>query len=314
VLPHAGLGNRLFPWARCRVFSLLHRAPMLAPAWAQLKLGPIVRGEIDYRIYHNLFRHHPTYVRGLKRTLVRVVASEVKEPPTLGSPVGGAGTVIVKFEGQAAAFAPLTGWHEHLYRELRAITRNRWLDAVDQFPHVPIGVHVRCGDFAPPMNAEDLQTKGNIRTPLEWFIDCLETIRNAVGAPVRAYVVSDGRAGELKELLTTPNVVLARTGSAISDLLLLARARVLVASGSSFSAWASFLGEMPTVSHPGQSLTWFNLQETTHRYVGELDPNSPPVSFLAQARATLCDGGRAASGPFTRLERGYAKAVTRTCP
>jgi Glycosyl transferase family 11 len=213
---------------------------MLAPAWAQLKLGPIVRGEIDYRLYHNLFRHHPAYVSGLKRTLVRVVASEVKEPPALGSPVGGAGTIIVRFEGQAAAFAPLTGWREHLYRELHAITRNRWLDAVDRFPQVPIGVHVRCGDFVPPVSVKDLQTKGNIRTPLAWFVDCLEAIRKAVDAPVRAYVVSDGRPSELKELLATPNVVLARTGSAISDLLLLARARVLVASGSSFSAWASF--------------------------------------------------------------------------
>jgi hypothetical protein len=41
-------------------------------------------------------------------------------------------------------------------------------------------------------------------------------------------------------------------GSAIADLWALSNANVLVASGSTFSMWASYLGRMPVIWHPGQ--------------------------------------------------------------
>ena len=94
--------------------------------------------------------------------------------------------------------------------------------------------------------------------------------------------MSDGQPHELRELLDEPGVELVTPASPISDMLLLSRAEVLIGSGgSSFSAWASFLGGMPTVSHPGQSLRWFLKTINPTQFVGELDPGAPTPEFLA---------------------------------
>src|SRR5207253_973436 len=132
---------------------------------------------------------------------------------------------------------------------------------IDQIDDVPIGIHVRRGDFARPTSPAELLTKGGVSTPVEWFVDCLRVARGAAGRQVRAYVVSDGSDRELSGLTEQPNVTLVRTGSAISDLLVLAKSKVLIASGgSTFSGWAALLGQMPTISHPGQSLRWYKLE------------------------------------------------------
>jgi hypothetical protein len=68
----------------------------------------------------------------------------------------------------------------------------------------------------------------------------------------------------------------------------LSKAKILIASGgSSFSAWASFLGQMPTISHPGQSLSWFKINNRNGYYVGEFNPTSPPQPFLEQIKSLI---------------------------
>jgi hypothetical protein len=83
---------------------------------------------------------------------------------------------------------------------------------------------------------------------------------------------------------------------------LLARSQVLIGSGgSSFSAWASFLGEMPTVSHPGQSLLWFKARLRKGQFVGELDPAAPPDHLMRQL---------ASLGSSARPKNGFATGAT----
>ena len=57
---------------------------------------------------------------------------------------------------------------------------------------------------------------------------------------------------ELSELLALPDCVRCGFTSSIGDMIGLSRASILVASGSTFSMWASYLGRMPVVWHPGQ--------------------------------------------------------------
>jgi hypothetical protein len=114
-------------------------------------------------------------------------------------------------------------------------------------------------------------------------VAALKAVREVVGFNAPALVVSDGTPGDLRQLLAIDGVSLVRPGCAISDLLTLAKARVLIGSGgSSFSAWASFLGGMPTISHPGQSLNWFRLAVDKGAYVGEFDPAAPHPLFCEQ--------------------------------
>jgi hypothetical protein len=254
---------------------------MLSPRWAQLKIGPTLRGETDRRLYFNLFKPGADEVRGIKRlrlqTFSRIEGEDARASEN--------GVRVVKvFTGEQDRFQTLNGWDQFLHDELRAITKERWLCSAEGIKEVPIGVHVRMGDFTRPESDAELRLPQR-RVPLGWFADSLRVIREAVGCSIPAIVVSDGTESELRKLLEEENVSLARTGSAIGDLLVLAKSKTLIASaGSSFGAWAAFLGQMPSIAHPQQSFDWFNLKNRKHYYVGGFDPTSPEQSFLDQVR------------------------------
>jgi hypothetical protein len=283
VLPKAGLGNKLFPWARCRVFSLEHGISIMAPSWTQLKLGPLVRRDRDARVYSNLFKSAPPgHVSGVRRLWVRLIASRsVDEPDDLHLPPIHSGTnQVVVFRGERDHFHSLTGWDEVLLEELKAMTRERWVRCADQLGEVAIGIHVRRGDFVEASSEADFIMRGAIRTPIEWFVESLRKIRQIHGCAVPAVVVSDAPDGAIAALLDEEAVTRANTGSAIGDLLLLSKAKLLIASGgSTFSGWAAFLGQMPTVAYPGQSLEWFGIVPMRGQYIGEWrhQTEAPPL-------------------------------------
>jgi hypothetical protein len=285
-----GLGNRLLPWARCVVFSRLTGATMLRPRWFQPRLGPLLRGGVDLRSYHRqilmlgLFRPVVGELGGWRRQWVERRAPRVPEPETLERGVGDrlpAGS-LVTFSGSADYFVRLHGWETVLLERLRDGTQDRWLRLVNRQHHAAIGLNVRrARDFPDPKAADLVLPTGPVRTPLEWFRRTLTAIRERLGYAAPALVVSDGTPEDLRELLSMERTSLLRPGCAISDLLVLATTRVLLASGgSTFSAWASFLGGMPTLSLPGQSLTWFGLGEASRSYVGTFDPDCPSPGAL----------------------------------
>jgi hypothetical protein len=284
----AGLGTRLFPWARCRIFSELHGCPMLAPQWVQWRIGPLLRGGIHVPSYPRqilltgVFRSDG-YVSGPALRRARSVL-RVDEPADLTQrPAPVDAPIVVSFAGPGDFFASLAPYRDRLLRALRADAQPRWLELAQRLA-APIGVNIRCGhDFRPAENENDYFTKGAIRTPLTWFIRSLEQVRSVAGAPVPAVVVSDGTAEQLRPILQLPNVRFARPGCAISDLLTLSSAKVLIGSGgSSFSAWASFLSGAATVTHAGQSLQWFKLGRDGGQFVGELMPDQTPPAALTQ--------------------------------
>jgi hypothetical protein len=171
-----------------------------------------------------------------------------------------------------------------LVDSFREIVKPKWSRLADSFPDPIIGINVRRGkDFHDAQNPRDFYLKGGLRTPLAWFRESLSLIRKVLGFPADAVIVSDGSEADLAELLSMQNVRMLRPGCAVSDLLVLARTKVLIGSGgSSFSAWASFLGQMPTITVPGQSLSWFELAHANGSYVGEFDPAHPSDAFLEQ--------------------------------
>ena len=292
----AGLGTRLFPWARCKVFSQLHNCPMIAPQWVQWRVGPLLRGGIDLHSYHRqillmgLFRENG-YVR---RSTLRTAGptAHIAEPERLSAApdLPKSGTAIVRFEGPGRFFEDFAEHRALLLDALRSEAEPRWLALADRL-HAPIGINIRCGnDFRPAESNADYYTKGAIRTPLAWFVETLQHVRTIAGTTIPAVVVSDGTARQLRPVLQLPHVRFARPGCAISDLLTLASTRVLIGSGgSSFSAWASFLSRATTVTHAGQSLEWFRLGRSDGQFVGELAPDSAPSPALRQQLiAALC--------------------------
>jgi hypothetical protein len=71
----------------------------------------------------------------------------------------------------------------------------------------------------------------------------------------------------------------------LADLLVLAGARVLLASGSSFSAWAAFLGQLPAVTIRDHSLTWYGARP--YGFLGHFDPGRDNEEFLRVAAAAF---------------------------
>lgn len=293
-----GFGNRLFPWARYCVFVRFNSGVAIAPVWIRPAIGQLWRGGISYRDYlrqvvlFRLFRKRDNELGVIVGNLRAMRAVRVEEPEGVGAQVDPAGAAAgdrqVIFEGCRGNFGPLNGWHEFLLGELRSITRRRYLDLADSFRDVPIGICVRCGnDFAEP-EPDAVRLRFGDKTPVRWFADALRVIRDSVGRPVPAFVVSDGTPRQLRALLEMEEVCFVRPGCAISDLLVLSKARILLASGSSsFCAWASFLGQMPSISHPGQPLADWSIEPQRGQFIGEFDPREPSQAFLESVRRAL---------------------------
>ena len=291
-----GFGCRLFSWARCRVFASQNKAQMTSPVWLRPAVGQVFRGGIDYNSYlrqlilFGLFRRRDGdygVIEGFIKTLHAKSMTE-GEYHSQATPQGSKSDICVVFAGYEHFFTPLNGWHDFLLAELKAITKPSFQSLSDSFGEVPIVLCVRCGnDFPEPVFVNGRIGKGQ-KTPVSWFVKCLQTIRKELGNPCKAMVVSDGTPAQLRELLSLENVHFARPASAISDLLVLARARVLIGSGSSmFVAWGAFLGQMPCISHPGQPFTEWNIHPSKDQFMGEFDPDQPVEEFLQQARVAL---------------------------
>ena len=247
-----GFGNRLYPWARCHLYSLEHHVPMLAPRWWwPPRVRPLLKelppaGELPGHLYVRGMRPLPEYVAGARRMFI-----ETTSP----------GDIQV-FRGEEGRLTDLHGREPELLTALQRMSTIR-TQAFQPY----IAMHVRRGDFSDAA-----------RTPLSWFASALQAVRRKLHGDVPALVVSDGSASDLRELLQEPNVRLVRTGVPLADLLVLAGARALLASGSSFSAWAAFLGGMPAVTHRDHSLAWYGARARS--YLGHFDPALRNDSFL----------------------------------
>ncbi len=238
----------LFPWARCLLWCRRHQVPMLPARWLHLRIGPFLRGELDKRMYHRLFR--APGLLALAHRAARLATLPLRaEPPADEGPSARPGVYV--FRGMECFFAPLFGNHEVLREGLTSWLRPEYV------PFTPtsrgIAVHVRRGDFAPPGSDKVLREgHGNYRIPIEWYVQALRAIRSRLPLGIQADVFSDGRPSELAALLAEPDTRQHPAVSAATDLLAMASAAALIGSGSTFSRWAAFLGQVPSVWFPGQ--------------------------------------------------------------
>jgi hypothetical protein len=254
-----GLGNRLFPWARCHLHATRNHVPMLAPHWWwPPRVRPLLTerppaAELPGHLYVRGMRALPEYIAGPRRIVI--------EATSRGS--------IRVFRGEAGRFTDLHDAQDELGQALQRICTVSWPRATDC-----IGLHVRRGDFS--LRA---------RTPDNWFVDALRAVRAHVGALVPARIVSDSSESALQTILREPDTTLVRTGAPLGDLLALAGARVLLASGSSFSAWAAFLGGMPAATQSHHSLAWYGVPARS--FLGHFNPDEQTGGFLQAAAAAF---------------------------
>lgn len=290
-----GLGNRLFCWARAKVFSKLTGNKMLAPQWFHIRGASITRGGINYNnairkiLLFDNFKSLKEEIRGIKKFLVKkkYKAFKVKTiREALSITTYKPNSKIITFVGHTQHdFEDLVPYRELINKELKKIAKTKWVKKAEEFNFPFIGVNVRMGkDFKSVDSINEFKTNTSefLRTPLYWYIDSLRKIREIIGKELPAVIISDGKKTDLQKILEEPNVILPNSKSAVSDILILSKAQILIGSGrSSFSAWASFLGQMPTVTIPGSNLQSFNVSsDLSIHYVGEFDPINPSLDFI----------------------------------
>jgi hypothetical protein len=258
-----GLGHSLLAWARCHIWCQAHQASMLGPIWLRPRIGPYLRRERDKREYFKLF-NNAGYKGEPQRTWLLLTADKcaaerlvANETPRLN-----AGKPFVVIFRNALANNFETYFHEvkghgpTLHKALHAITRPTYWPAHTARPF--IALHVRLGDFSAFDPAYAAQGQHNRRLPIDWYCHALDALRRALGFDMSATVFSDGDDTELTPLLALPHVQRALDGESVTHMLGMAHARAIISTGSGFSLWSAFFGQMPRITYPQQHLVTVN--------------------------------------------------------
>lgn len=233
------------------VLSKKYNLRPIFPTFSQIKIGPILRGEPDYRWYLSFFEPTNIYVAGLTKYFLLTSHKKITQDQFIRDYPAIEDEMIVVVEGMEDYFAQILSEYEFVRNELISITRQKHRKGLEFDFAKSITLHIRLGDFQPPTE-EKLRRGEFVRMPLDWYIDFVVSIRAETGTNIPCFVFTNGRTEEISELLRLGNVEILSFGSAIADLLAMSRANVLVSSASTYAMWASFLGRMPTIYFPGQ--------------------------------------------------------------
>ena len=260
----AGLGNIMFPWATALVYAKKHNLKKIQTTWKNLKFGTFVRKERDKRMYMDLFSETDG-ISGFKKFFLLNFSNNIKV-----------------FSGMDNLFEPFKSDQNFVKTELLKIINPYHIKRAKEFNRNSIAIHIRMGDFTNPINEKVLRNGDwNYRLPIKWYISLIEKIKKESDLPI--YIFSDAEDCELKEILAYDNCNRAYFGSAISDMLALSACKVLISSASTFSMWASFLGQMPTIWFPGQMRQTLLLENS--KFEGEIDYDDDlPISIVKELK------------------------------
>ena len=256
-LPKAGLGNQLFPLLKAYTFAHLNNLPVLVTNYHQIKIGPWLRGEKNKRIYNGFFIFEKNRIAAqFDKWRIRHIPSEklIAEPEI---------TIIDNEEYLRKSF--LFNEIPHYLRRFEGLMANRQL-VIQQLDYLTkssikkrlekikspcIGVHIRMGDFKKLKNGEEFGKVGTVRTPEEYFVETIRSIRKMHGSDLPVSIFTDGSETEFSKLVQLSGVHFVKGNNDLVDLLLLSRSKILVTSGgSTFSYWAAFISDAPVLMHP----------------------------------------------------------------
>lgn len=276
-----GLGHSLLAWARCAVWCEENGATMLGPIWLRPRIGPYLRRERDKREYFKLFTNAP-YPSRLKRTWLLAAAKTIPieelthdERPPDGSVVVFSNCYARNFETH---FHKVANHGDFLRSALLGMTKSAYLPKHP--PSEPfVAIHVRLGDFKPYDESAATERLHNLRLPMDWYVEALIALRNELGFEIKARVYSDGSDRDIVNLLSQRGVVRAVEGPSITHLLEMTQATAMIASGSGFSFWSAFLGDVPRIVFPGQGFD--DVQVHVPTLVWPTGNGSMPKTFIS---------------------------------
>jgi hypothetical protein len=243
-----GLGNCFYTYFHAVALAEMCGASVVAPPWFSLKIGPLLRGESSKRLYWRMFKPFAGELHGLRKLFTLLWSYRKRVTLAIG---GSQEPVVVKGTVNFVASSKFSflGLHAH-----RSVIRQRMLGIVnDPIPANHcwgsggyIAVHVRLGDFAEVADRALVNSgEPNVRIPLTWYINLTRALRKRY-TDKSIYIFSDGDDKTLRPLLDL-GAKSYRSGSDMTDLLAMSGASILVGSNSTYSRWAAFLGDMPSI-------------------------------------------------------------------
>lgn len=280
-LPKAGLGNQLFPLMRAYTFARLNQLPVLVYNYHQVKPGPWLRGEKSKRNYKGFFNFEKNILAAQSD---RYKAIRISKDNQIIEPE------IKKLDNntkdQSYFFTSVPHYEHHFdgLQENRDLVLSLFWNLVsakikkkvNELPRPCIGVHIRMGDFKYPEEGVKFGTIGHTRSPQEYFINVIQSIRQINGASLPVSIFTDGRKKELQQLFQLDNIHLIEGNNDLVDMLLLSRADVIITSaGSTFSTWAGFISNALLIVHP--AFECFKIRSKINNeklYEGRLDDHN----------------------------------------
>ena len=246
-----GLGNLMLIYFRAWLVARERGYEFIWPTWPSIKPGAYLRREKDKRFYADLFRNRSGYIDGLKkqRLIRRRDAVTVNARAYDYSRIGGDSVILYKYFHMD--FEDLVPHVDEIREEIVRNLSRKSSRGLEGDMSRCVNIHVRLGDFAVNTNALNAG-RDNMRIEIGWYAAIVRKLKDILGEGVAFNVFSDGSDEELGELLAIPGVRRVFYGNSLADILALSRAPLMVASGSSFSLWARFLGQCCSISYPNQ--------------------------------------------------------------
>ena len=281
-LPRAGLGNQLFPLMKAYVFAYLNESTVMVTNFRQIRIGAYIRGEKSKRQYNGYFNFQKNFLMELDnwRRITFSNAIVIHEPrlERLSSSDLNKSYLFDSVPNWSNYFEQLKG-HRHLVKNLLfTLLRNEVKVELENLKAPIIGVHIRMGDFRKLKENEIFSEVGAVRTPLDYFISIIRSIRLISGHPLQVSVFTDGFRHELSSIFELDNIVLIEGNRDIVDLLLLSKSKIIITSaGSTFSYWAGFLSDVPIIMHPDHIHEPLRSNKEIEMYEGMFDLNNPKL-------------------------------------
>ncbi len=262
-LPNAGLGNKMFVWARALIYSQRKNCPLQIFGLNRIHIGPFLRKEKVKRFYLGQFKFSLNLPELLQFCAKYFFSSKYYEPSfaTIDQSKNGL-FIFSKIPAWSDYFQVVRDHREFLKKEFPKLLSERTSNKLKKIPAPVIACHIRCGDFRMLRENEVFKNVGGVRTPLEYFINTIRTLRSVAGKNLSVTVFSDGNEDELNAVMALEKVTLFSPQEDVVDLLVMSKAEYIITSaGSTFSEWAGFLSNAEIILHPDHIHTRIRIEE-----------------------------------------------------
>lgn len=251
-IPRTGLGNKLFVWAKAYIFAKKNHKKLIVWGWVHVSKNNLMFWRKNSRIYagyfNNKFNLWYLIKYWIRLILFRKSICDENQLENCNN------CKIVEFNKIPHWSDFFKGIRENYELVTEGFFNMLKPDILSEYKNLKnpvLAVHIRMGDFRKLKPGEDFKKVGGVRTPMEYFINCIHEIRKKTHQNLPVTIFSDGNNDELKEILMLPNVEKSENTKDILDLLQMSKAEVIICSaGSTFSFWASFFSRAIVLIHP----------------------------------------------------------------